>query len=393
MLEKQTKKALEQQIKELQRQNVELKQKVELLENKAKEVKGHDSGSNNQQSQFIQNVLETFPYPAYFRDTHGRFQAGNSAWIDIVVGWPLNEIANKTMPQLTEDAQNSFLGKNYEQDLDLIQSGDTINTYESVNCPDNIEREFFIQKSVVRDKKGKAEGIIGLMIEKSDLDLAQLLSQKNKKSMGNSRNILQDILYSLPYGIMIVDAETHTILDVNPQTMVLIGKSLDQIVGKPCHSFIQKENSGSCPLLEQEETLLYDETSLITNENKTIPILRTVLKTTIADRACLVESFIDITESKKAEALRTEQERMQSMFELAGAVCHELNQPLMIISGYAELLEQVIDNHDQNWAHINKIKNQVTRMGDITKKLMRITKYETKDYLDGKIIDINSAAA
>jgi hypothetical protein len=32
-------------------------------------------------------------------------------------------------------------------------------------------------------------------------------------------------------------------------------------------------------------------------------------------------------------------------------------------------------------------------MGDITKKLMNITKFETKDYLDGKIIDINSAAA
>jgi hypothetical protein len=36
---------------------------------------------------------------------------------------------------------------------------------------------------------------------------------------------------------------------------------------------------------------------------------------------------------------------------------------------------------------------QTRRMGDITKKLMRITKYETKDYVQGvKIVDIEKSS-
>jgi hypothetical protein len=35
---------------------------------------------------------------------------------------------------------------------------------------------------------------------------------------------------------------------------------------------------------------------------------------------------------------RPQRERLQGVFEMAGAVCHELNQPLMAISGYTDFL-------------------------------------------------------
>ena len=37
------------------------------------------------------------------------------------------------------------------------------------------------------------------------------------------------------------------------------------------------------------------------------------------------------------------------------------------------------------------IKGQIDRVGEITKKLMRVKRYETKGYLKGKIIDIDRA--
>ncbi len=40
---------------------------------------------------------------------------------------------------------------------------------------------------------------------------------------------------------------------------------------------------------------------------------------------------------------------------------------------------------------VAKIKKQIKRLGTITQKLMGITKYETKEYLKGKIIDIDKA--
>ncbi len=44
------------------------------------------------------------------------------------------------------------------------------------------------------------------------------------------------------------------------------------------------------------------------------------------------------------------------------------------------------------YSNIKKIKGQVDRMGEITRKLMTITRYKTKDYLKGKIIDIYKAS-
>ena len=103
-------------------------------------------------------------------------------------------------------------------------------------------------------------------------------------------------------------------------------------------------------------------------------------------------TFIDISERKQEEKAICEREKLQGVLEMAGAVCHEMNQPLMAISGYSELLNM---NHSGNQALdelIEKIKTQVCRLGEITHKLMGITKYETKDILESRIIDIDRAA-
>lgn len=41
---------------------------------------------------------------------------------------------------------------------------------------------------------------------------------------------------------------------------------------------------------------------------------------------------------KQTQAERLHRERLQGVLEMAGAICHEINQPLMSISGYSELL-------------------------------------------------------
>ena len=89
---------------------------------------------------------------------------------------------------------------------------------------------------------------------------------------------------------------------------------------------------------------------------------------------------------------RIERERLQGVLEMAGAVCHELNQPLMGVSGYSELLllDTLKDTHQ--YETIRKIKGQVDRMGIITKKLMHVTQYKTKTYLKGHIVDIDAAS-
>jgi signal transduction histidine kinase len=101
----------------------------------------------------------------------------------------------------------------------------------------------------------------------------------------------------------------------------------------------------------------------------------------------------DITWRKKVEEQRIHGEKLKGVIEMAGAVCHELNQPLQAISGYSELLMMDLENDNPLYGQLNTIVGQINRMGELTSKLHKITKYETKDYLEGKIIDIDRSAS
>jgi len=87
-----------------------------------------------------------------------------------------------------------------------------------------------------------------------------------------------------------------------------------------------------------------------------------------------------------------EKEKLQTVLEMAGMVCHEINQPLMTIAGYSEMLLMETDEHSDQYPTLKVIKEQSDRLGKITQKLMKITKYKTKGYLKGNIIDLEKAS-
>ncbi len=89
-----------------------------------------------------------------------------------------------------------------------------------------------------------------------------------------------------------------------------------------------------------------------------------------------------------------EREKMQGALEMAGAVCHEFNQPLQAISGYTELLQLESTENDGSAEMLKEIKKSVDRMGDLTKKLQSITRYMTMSYV-GKtsIVDIHGSSS
>jgi K+-sensing histidine kinase KdpD len=107
------------------------------------------------------------------------------------------------------------------------------------------------------------------------------------------------------------------------------------------------------------------------------------LKSTIAIIA-------DMSEKELIEKEKMERERLQGVLEMAGAICHEINQPLQTIMGYAELAEE-----SENTApkEMEQIRCQASRISDITRRLSRITRYKTMTYPGNKqIIDIWGAS-
>jgi len=102
----------------------------------------------------------------------------------------------------------------------------------------------------------------------------------------------------------------------------------------------------------------------------------------------------DISWRKRAEAKLLQNEKLQAVVEMAGAVCHEMNQPMQItLVELAEFL--VMDRYQKSEIEerVARIRHSLNALRDMSRKLMHITKYETRDYVAGeKIVDIDRAS-
>jgi signal transduction histidine kinase len=108
----------------------------------------------------------------------------------------------------------------------------------------------------------------------------------------------------------------------------------------------------------------------------------------------LYQENLSMKKRRQLEEERLQRERLEGVIEMAGAACHELAQPLQSLSGYSHLLLTDLSEDNPLFGQIKKIQGMVNQLGQITKKIMHITRYETKEYIEGyKIIDIDKASS
>jgi CheY-like chemotaxis protein len=92
-------------------------------------------------------------------------------------------------------------------------------------------------------------------------------------------------------------------------------------------------------------------------------------------------------------AKRIEQ-KLTGAMEMAGAVCHELGQPLQSILTCTELLLREFGEGDGRHDLVDLIAEQCREMAAINKRLKNITCYSTKAYPGGtSIIDIDKSTS
>ena len=202
---------------------------------------------------------------------------------------------------------------------------------------------------------------------------------------------METILFSLPTGIVIIDSDTNEIIEANPQALLMIGAPLELIVGSKYNQYISPVEMNSS--VNGPETSSSNSEGILTGmDGEKVPIHKTVIPVDFDGRKCLIINFVDITEQKIAEAEQIQKEKLHGVVEMAGAVCHEISQPLQAVTGLSDLLIMEVEQSDPLFDNLKKIQEQTRRMSEITNKLMMVTKYETKKYLKGKIIDIDKAA-
>ncbi len=91
--------------------------------------------------------------------------------------------------------------------------------------------------------------------------------------------------------------------------------------------------------------------------------------------------------------MRTGGERLKAAMETAGAACHELNQPLQSALMLAELTILHLDEASACRGDLARLKEQLTRMAEITHRLNHLTGYVAKPYVEGSaILDLEASS-
>lgn len=96
-------------------------------------------------------------------------------------------------------------------------------------------------------------------------------------------------------------------------------------------------------------------------------------------------------QDKLAETKEVEQ-KLSGAMEMAGAICHELGQPLQAIITSADVLDSDHIEEKGNREMLNIISEQSKALGEICRKLRKVTSYATKKYVgNSEIFDLDKS--
>jgi len=142
--------------------------------------------------------------------------------------------------------------------------------------------------------------------------------KRAEKALQESESRLRAIFDAVEAGIFIIDPETHRIEDANPPALAMVGLPIEQVTGAECHRFVCPANKGRCPVTDLAQTVDNSERVLLTVTGKALPIIKTVRPVEIAGRKLLLESFVDISERKRAErALEERTTYLNTLIEIS----------------------------------------------------------------------------
>lgn len=224
------------------------------------------------------------------------------------------------------------------------------------------------QRSLLwQEAKGPGDLLIGI---------AQDITEKKKTDEELSRRStqLRAIFDNASEGIFIVNDEFRYV-DVNPAGCAIFGSTREQILGQPVGTFspanslspelwrkirCQGSYAGEHQILRRDGTPVDVEISV---QMSILPGLHLAM-------------LRDITARKRLEAQFLHSQKMEAVGRLAGGVAHDVNNMLMAIRGYGELLQLKLKDNQGAGRYTENILDAVDRAAMTTRQLLAFSRQQ-----------------
>jgi len=298
----------------------------------------------------------------------------------------------------------------YKPDLVLLDvvlpDGDGIETCRELKASPAGEYAFVILLSSLRTEsevqadglEQGADGYIARPVSNRELlaRVAQLdRLRRTELQLQRERSWLHRTLTSVGDAVIAVDTSA-SILFMNGVAELLTGWDAAEAEGKGVHEVlhvISGESGEVIPSITQEvldckvALRLGADATLVARDGRRIPIADSAAPIMDGDRCTgAVIVFQDITERKRIEeekarleATLRQTQKLEAIGTLASGVAHEINNPLMGVMGYAEILQQRIDEPKQK-EYIDGILEESHRIAEIVRSLLHFARQDDADF-------------
>ena len=344
--------------------------------------------SENSEMTFIQ----ASPLAIVALDMERRVKLWNPA-AERFFGWTESEVIGQLLPNIAEeDLQNQLALR------EQVLSSEELPAISNLETRRLRKDGSIIQVSVsyapLRDTQGAIVGTISIM---ADITERKLVEEELQSSELRYRRLFE----SAKDGILILDAASGQIVDVNPYLVEMLGISKEELAGKKLWEIVPFKDIIASKIafaeLQERGYIRYENLPLESREGL-IRQVEFVSNSYLAGESLIQCNIRDISERKLAEEeLRRTNQRLEgalaelqtktheltsmtqqlwqasklaTMGELAASVAHELNNPLATISLHAEVLVGQIAVDDPNRQSLLVIEREVERMAMLVSNLL-----------------------
>jgi PAS domain S-box-containing protein len=214
-----------------------------------------------------------------------------------------------------------------------------------------------------------------------DLETAQ-------KNILRQQKLLQTILSVSPDQVSLIGTDL-TYMAVNAAFARSCGKKEEEIMGMRDEDLFNEEISNK---RKQEVISILSTGKIINKENLYQPeegdpaqwfhTIRVPVYDEDQNITGVLSTARDITELKSYQSQLIQSQKMESVGKLAGGVAHEINTPLGIILGYAQLLQEDVDPESQIYADLGIMEKQARFCRKIVADLLGFSRQTTSDKIE-----------
>ncbi len=217
------------------------------------------------------------------------------------------------------------------------------------------------------------------------------------RALGDSEARYRRLFETAQDGILILNAKTGLITDVNPFLIKLLDYSLEEFLGKALWEIgLFRDIAASKAAFRElvsKRYVRYEDLPLKTKAGLSISV-EFVSNVYRVNRKTVIQCNVrDITARKRAE--RSEQllrqaQKMETVGQLAAGVAHDFNNLLGIILGYCEVLEDQSDLSEPVRKMIGAIHGAGTSAKDLTRDLLAFSRRQVSQPV---LLDLNTTVS